>query len=347
VTLTRAQLEKLVDPLLARTQAPCERCLADAGVSKSSIKEVIMVGGMTRMPKVQETAQAIFGKEPHKGVNPDEVVACGAAIQGGVLNKEVNDVVLLDVTPLSLGIETMGGVMTKMVNRNTTIPHRKSEIFSTAADNQPSVDIHVFQGEREMVADNKRIGNFRLDGIAPAPRGVPQIEVTFDIDANGILHVTAKDLGTGKEQAITITASSGLSDEEIERMVNEAKAHEAEDKAAKEAVEVRNRADSMTYQAEKQLNELGDKVDAALKSDLEVDIAKIKELLKGSDTAAIKAATDAFEQKLMKLGEEIYKQQQAAANAAGAGAAGADPNAAAGANNKKDDGNVVDAEVVD
>ena len=344
VTLTRAQLEKLVDPLLTRTQAPCERCLADAGVSKSSIKEVIMVGGMTRMPKVQETAQAIFGKEPHKGVNPDEVVACGAAIQGGVLNKEVNDVVLLDVTPLSLGIETMGGVMTKMVNRNTTIPHRKSEIFSTAADNQPSVDIHVFQGEREMVADNKRIGNFRLDGIAPAPRGVPQIEVTFDIDANGILHVTAKDLGTGKEQAITITASSGLSDDEIERMVNEAKAHEAEDKAAKEAVEVRNRADSMTYQAEKQLNELGDKVDAALKSDLEADINKIKELLKGSDTAAIKAATDAFEQKLMKLGEAIYKQQQEAAGAAGANPGAAPQN---DSNTKKDDGNVVDAEVVD
>jgi len=344
VTLTRAKLEMLVDPLLARTQAPCERCLSDAGVSKSSIKEVIMVGGMTRMPKVQETAQAIFGKEPHKGVNPDEVVACGAAIQGGVLNKEVNDVVLLDVTPLSLGIETMGGVMTKMVNRNTTIPHRKSEIFSTAADNQPSVDIHVFQGEREMVADNKRIGNFRLDGIAPAPRGVPQIEVTFDIDANGILHVTAKDLGTGKEQAITITASSGLSDAEIERMVNEAKAHEAEDKAAKEAVEVRNRADSMTYQAEKQLKELGDKIDAALKSDLEADINKIKELLKGNDTAAIKSACEAFEQKLMKLGEELYKQQQAAG-----AAAGADPNAgAANADNgKKADGDVVDAEVVD
>ena len=343
VTLSRAKLEMLVDPLLSRTQAPCERCLADAGVSKSSIKEVIMVGGMTRMPKVQATAQAIFGKEPHKGVNPDEVVACGAAIQGGVLNKEVNDVVLLDVTPLSLGIETMGGVMTKMVNRNTTIPHRKSEIFSTAADNQPSVDIHVFQGEREMVADNKRIGNFRLDGIAPAPRGVPQIEVTFDIDANGILHVTAKDLGTGKEQAITITASSGLSDDEIERMVNEAKAHEAEDKAAKEAVEIRNRADSMTYQAEKQLNELGDKVDAALKSDLEADINKIKELLKGSDTAAIKAATDAFEQKLMKLGEAIYKQQQEAAGAAGANPGAAPQN---DSNTKKDDGNVVDAEVV-
>ena len=346
LTMTRAELERLCDPLLERTQIPCNNCLRDADVTASQIKEVILVGGMTRMPKVQETAQAIFGKEPHKGVNPDEVVACGAAIQGGVLNKEVNDVVLLDVTPLSLGIETMGGVMTKMVNRNTTIPHRKSEIFSTAADNQPSVDIHVFQGEREMVADNKRIGNFRLDGIAPAPRGVPQIEVTFDIDANGILHVTAKDLGTGKEQAITITASSGLSDDEIERMVNEAKAHEAEDKAAKEAVEVRNRADSMTYQAEKQLNELGDKVDAALKSDLEADINKIKELLKGSDTAAIKAATDAFEQKLMKLGEAIYKQQQ---EAAAAGAAGANAGAAPqnDSNTKKDDGNVVDAEVVD
>ena len=348
VTLTRAQLEKLVDGLLSRTQGPCEKCLADAKVDKSSIKEVIMVGGMTRMPKVQETAQAIFGKEPHKGVNPDEVVACGAAIQGGVLNKEVNDVVLLDVTPLSLGIETMGGVMTKMVNRNTTIPHRKSEIFSTAADNQPSVDIHVFQGEREMVADNKRIGNFRLDGIAPAPRGVPQIEVTFDIDANGILHVTAKDLGTGKEQAITITASSGLTEQEIERMVNEAKAHEAEDKAAKEKVEVRNRADSMVYQTEKQLKELGDKVDAALKSDLEADMAKIKKLLEGDDTEALKTATNDFEQNLMKLGEAIYKQQQAAgaAGAAGGAAGSPGPDANAGADKKSDDG-VVDAEVVD
>ena len=247
-TLTRAQLERLCDPLLERTRIPCQNCMRDADVASSQIAEVILVGGMTRMPKVQETAKAIFGKEPHKGVNPDEVVAAGAAIQGGVLGGQVNDVLLLDVTPLSLGIETMGGVMTRLIERNTTIPTKKSEIFSTAADNQPAVDVRVLQGEREFARDNKSLGLFKLDGIAPAPRGVPQIEVTFDIDANGILHVTAKDLGTGKEQKITITASSGLTDEEIERMVNEAKAHAEDDKAAKEKVEVHNRADSMIYQ---------------------------------------------------------------------------------------------------
>ena len=252
-TLTRAQLERLCDPLLERTSIPCQNCMRDAEVSASQISEIILVGGMTRMPKVQETAKQIFGKEPHKGVNPDEVVAAGAAIQGGVLGGQVNDVLLVDVTPLSLGIETMGGIMTKLIDRNTTIPTKKREIFSTAADNQPAVDVRVLQGEREFARDNKSLGLFKLDGIAPAPRGVPQIEVTFDIDANGILHVTAKDLGTGKEQKITITASSGLSDDEIERMVNEAKAHAEDDKAAKEKVEVHNRADSMIYQLEKQL----------------------------------------------------------------------------------------------
>ena len=266
-TLTRAQLERLCDPLLERTRIPCQNCMRDAEVASSQIAEVILVGGMTRMPKVQETAKAIFGKEPHKGVNPDEVVAAGAAIQGGVLGGQVNDVLLLDVTPLSLGIETMGGVMTRLIERNTTIPTKKSEIFSTAADNQPAVDVRVLQGEREFARDNKSLGLFKLDGIAPAPRGVPQIEVTFDIDANGILHVTAKDLGTGKEQKITITASSGLSDEEIEKMVNEAKAHEADDKAAKEKIEVHNHADSMVYQLEKQLKEHGDNRDDKSRDD--------------------------------------------------------------------------------
>ena len=251
MTVSRSDLEQWCDPLLERSKAPCKACMKDAGVSTSEVKEVIMVGGMTRMPKVQATASSIFSKDPHKGVNPDEVVACGAAIQGGVLGGEVEDVVLLDVTPLSLGIETMGGVFTRLIERNTTIPARKSEIFSTAADNQPSVDIHVLQGEREMASANKSIGRFRLDGIAPAPRGIPQIEVAFDIDANGILHVAAKDLGTGKEQKITITANSGLSDEEVEKMVDEAKAHADEDKATKEKIETKNKADSMIYQTEK------------------------------------------------------------------------------------------------
>ena len=264
MTLSRSQLEQLVDPLLERSKQPCNKCLADSGLSTGKINEVILVGGMTRMPKVQDTAKAIFSKEPHKGVNPDEVVAAGAAIQGGVLsgNASLGDVVLLDVTPLSLGIETLGGVCTKLIERNTTIPTRKSEIFSTAADNQPSVDIHVLQGERDMAAANKSIGRFRLDGIAPAPRGVPQIEVAFDIDANGILNVTAKDLGTGKEQKITITPSSGLSEQDIQKMVDDAKAHESEDKAAKDKIETKNRAESMVYQTEKQLKELGDKAPA-------------------------------------------------------------------------------------
>ncbi len=342
-TLTRAQLEKLCDGLLQRTVAPCEACLKDSGIPKSKINEVILVGGMTRMPKAQETAKTIFGKDPHKGVNPDEVVAAGAAIQGGVLGGEVNDVVLLDVTPLSLGIETLGGVTTRLIERNTTIPTKKSEVFSTAADNQPSVDIHVLQGERNMAADNKSIGRFRLDGIAPAPRGVPQIEVTFDIDANGILSVTAKDLGTGKEQKITITASSGLSEEEIQKMVNDAKAHEAEDKAAKEKIEVKNKADSMVYQTEKQLKDLGDKLSADAKNAVQESVDKLKKEIEKGDVEGMKASMKELEERLMKFGEEIYKQQQAQ-NAAGA-QQGA-PNAGAADSGKKDDG-VVDAEIVD
>ena len=343
MTLTRAQLEKLCDGLLERTKVPCENCMRDAGVTTSSIKEVIMVGGMTRMPKVQDTAKNIFHKEPHKGVNPDEVVASGAAIQGGVLGGQVEDVLLLDVTPLSLGIETLGGVATRLIERNTTIPARKSEIFSTASDNQPSVEIHVLQGEREMARDNKSIGRFKLDGIAPAPRGVPQIEVTFDIDANGILHVTAKDLGTGKEQKITITASSGLSDSEIEKMVNEAKAHEADDKAAKEKIETRNRADSLIYQTEKQLKEHGDKLPADVKAPVEAGIAKLKKQLESDDTAAMQATMQEIEQHLMKFGESIYQQaQQAQQQQPGADAGSAGSNAKP----KNDDG-FVDAEVVD
>ena len=340
-TLTRAQLERLCDPLLERTSVPCQNCMRDAEVSASQISEVILVGGMTRMPKVQETAKRIFGKDPHKGVNPDEVVAAGAAIQGGVLGGQVNDVLLVDVTPLSLGIETMGGIMTKLIDRNTTIPTKKREIFSTAADNQPAVDVRVLQGEREFARDNKSLGLFKLDGIAPAPRGVPQIEVTFDIDANGILHVTAKDLGTGKEQQITITASSGLSDDEIERMVNEAKAHAEDDKAAKEKVEVHNRADSMIYQLEKQLKEHGDKVPADTKNALETKIASLKKSLEADDTEALKSGMKELEELAMKLGEAVYAQQQNAQQGAGT------PPPPAGEQNAKGNDDIIDAEVVE
>jgi len=341
MSITRAQLEKLVDPLLERSKIPCKNCLNDSGLSSGQINEVILVGGMTRMPKVQDTARAIFSKEPHKGVNPDEVVAAGAAIQGGVLsgNSSLGDVVLLDVTPLSLGIETLGGVTTRLIERNTTIPTHKSEIFSTAADNQPSVDIHILQGERNMARDNKTIGNFRLDGIAPAPRGVPQIEVSFDIDANGILNVSAKDLGTGKEQKITITASSGLSEQDIQKMVDDAKAHENEDKAAKEKIEVHNRADSMIYQTEKQLKEVGDKVPDGVKAPVLSLIEKLKKELAADDTEAMKNTMKELEEKLMEIGQAVYQQQAQGANGA--------PNANANAGKKPADDGVVDAEVVD
>ncbi len=336
-TLTRAQLERLADSLLERSKTPCNNCIKDSGLSNGKINEVILVGGMTRMPKVQTTAKDIFGREPNKGVNPDEVVAAGAAIQGGVLsgNDNLNDIVLLDVTPLSLGIETLGGVCTRLIERNTTIPARKSEIFSTAADNQPSVDIHVLQGERNMASGNKSIGRFRLDGIAPAPRGVPQIEVSFDIDANGILNVTAKDLGTGKEQKITITPSSGLSEQDIERMVNDAKAHEAEDKEQHDKVETKNKAESMVYQTEKQLKEFGDKVPAQVKEPVESLIGKLKQDIQNDDTEGMKATMKELEEKLMAIGQAVYQAQQQAQQQQQAG--GSAPN---------DDG-VVDAEIVD
>ena len=345
-TITRSQLEKLVDVLIDRTVPPCTSCLKDAGLPASKIDEVILVGGMTRMPKVQETAKKIFGRDPHKGVNPDEVVAAGAAIQGGVLGGQVEDVVLLDVTPLSLGIETLGGVFTRLIERNTTIPTRKSEIFSTAADSQPSVDIHVLQGERDMASYNKSIGRFRLDGIAPAPRGIPQIEVTFDIDANGILHVTAKDLGTGKEQKITITASSGLSDEDIKKMVNEAQSHANEDKKAKEKIEIRNKADSMIYHTEKQLKEYGDKLPDSVKAPVVSGIEKLKEQLKSDNTDAMQETMKSLEEHMMKIGEEIYKQQGAQQGAPGAGA-GASAGASADDAGKSAKSDFVDAEIVD
>ena len=321
--LTRAKLEALVEDLIERLVSPCETALRDAGLTKADIDEVILVGGMTRMPRVQEKVKEIFGKEPHKGVNPDEVVAIGAAIQGAVLKGEVKDVLLLDVTPLSLGIETMGGVMTKLIEKNTTIPARKSQIFTTAADNQSAVTIHVLQGEREMAADNKSIGRFELVGIPPAPRGVPQIEVTFDIDANGILNVSAKDLATGKEQSIRIQASSGLSEEEIKRMEEEAKLHAEEDRKKRDLVEARNQADSLIYTTEKSLKELGDKVDSATRDEINQKIEALKKAMEGDDVDAIKRAQEELMQASHKIAEMLYQQTQAGAGAAGAaGAAG-------------------------
>ncbi len=323
--LTRAKLEALVDDLIQKVEEPCRIALKDAGLTPADIDEVILVGGMTRMPKVQEKVKEIFGKEPSKGVNPDEVVAIGAAIQAGVLKGEVKDVLLLDVTPLSLGIETLGGVFTKLIEKNTTIPTRKSQIFSTAADNQPAVEIHVLQGEREMAADNKSLGRFQLVGIPPAPRGVPQIEVTFDIDANGIVHVSAKDLGTGKEQSIKITASSGLTEEEIQKLIREAEIHAEEDRKKRELVDARNNADSLIYTTEKSIKEVGDKLDASTKAEIEQAIERLRKAMEGDDVNEIKRLTDELTQASHKLAEAMYakaSQQQAEAAGGGAGSAG-------------------------
>ncbi len=314
IKLSRSKLEALCADLVDRTEEPCLKALADAGFSAGEINEVILVGGMTRMPAVQERVKKIFGKEPHKGVNPDEVVAIGAAIQAGVLTGDVKDVLLLDVTPLSLGIETLGGVFTKLIERNTTIPSKKNQVFSTAADNQPSVTISVHQGEREMAAYNKLLGQFNLEGIPPAPRGMPQIDVTFDIDANGIVHVSAKDLGTGKEQSIKITASSGLSEEEIKNMVKDAEVHAEDDKTRKEAAEARNQLDSLVYSTEKSLKEYGDDLDAEVKSGIEAALEKAKKALEGDDAAAMRAAAEELNQASHKLAEAMYakaSQQQA------------------------------------
>ncbi|QNE03973.1 molecular chaperone DnaK [Croceicoccus marinus] len=319
--ISRADLERLVDRLIQRTLEPCKKALADAGVTAKEIDDVVLVGGMTRMPKVRETVKNFFGKEPHTGVNPDEVVAMGAAIQAGVLQGDVKDVLLLDVTPLSLGIETLGGIMTKMIDRNTTIPTKKSQVYSTADDNQQAVTIRVFQGEREMAADNKMLGQFDLVGIPPAPRGVPQIEVTFDIDANGIVNVSAKDKGTGKEQQIRIQASGGLSDSDIDQMVQDAEKFAEEDKQRKAKAEARNQADSLVHSTEQQLKENGDKIDAGLKSEIEAAIAETKTALESENVEEINAKSSALAEKAMKMGQAIYEKQQAEAAPADAGAA--------------------------
>ena len=347
LTLTRAQFDEMTRDLVERTMGPTKKAMADADLTGNDINKIILVGGSSRIPAVQQAIRSILNKEPSKGVNPDECVSVGAAIQGGVLVGEVKDVLLLDVTPLSLGIETLGGVCTKIIERNTTIPTSKSQIFSTAADNQPSVDIHVLQGEREMAADNKTLGRFELSDIPPAPRGVPRIEVKFDIDANGIVHVSAKDLGTGKEQKITIQSDSGMSKEDIDRMVKEAKAREAEDKKRKEAIDTKNQGEALSYQAEKTIKDLGDKADKAKVAEVEKANAALKEALKGTDTEAIKKATEALQKPLYELSAAAY---QAAGAQAGAQGAQAGPQPGAGnaqQEEKKNDDDVVDADFTD
>jgi molecular chaperone DnaK len=339
VKITRAKLEGLVADLLEKLESPCRTALKDAGLSTGEINEVILVGGMTRMPAVQERVKRIFGKDPHRGVNPDEVVALGAAIQGGVLKGDVKDVLLLDVTPLSLGIETLGGVMTRLIDKNTTIPTRKSQVFSTAADNQPAVSIHVLQGEREMAANNKTLGRFELVGIPPAPRGVPQIEVTFDIDANGIVNVSAKDMATSKEQSIQITASSGLSKEEIDKLVKDAELHADEDKKKKELVEARNHADTLIYTTEKSLKDLGEKVDAETRSNIESASADLRKAMESDDVQEIQRLSEALTQASHKVAEAMYKQ----ASQSGPGE-GSEPGPESGADAGPTDDDVVDAD---